>query len=270
MLPRGARLIDVDVQSPGFRTELRLLELGGSEVTDRGTHLVVRTPGNPTFYWGNFLLLPAAPEDAAAVAWWTAEHRREFDAAHVSLGIDGVDVPDPLREAGFVVDTVVTLTCEEVRRPPHPDTHSELRLLAGDRDWRGQVDLTLADEDDDPHLTRDFVQRRTDDHRALVEGGHGRWWGGFVGGQLVSSLGIFATGDGLARYQSVKTRADHRGRGLCGTLVHRAGLDALQTLGADRLVMCADPGYAAIRIYRSVGFTDAASHTEATLRPPAP
>jgi hypothetical protein len=38
----------------------------GSEVTDHSEYLTVRTPANPEFWWGNFLLLraPAARGDA--------------------------------------------------------------------------------------------------------------------------------------------------------------------------------------------------------------
>jgi hypothetical protein len=42
----------VDVRSLGLRTELALRVLSGSLVEDRGDHLVVRTPDNPTFWWG--------------------------------------------------------------------------------------------------------------------------------------------------------------------------------------------------------------------------
>ena len=45
-------------------------------------------------------------------------------------------------------------------------------------------------------------------------------------------------------------------QGLAGTLVWQAGQYALDQLGARALVILADPGEAAIRIYRSVGFTD--------------
>jgi hypothetical protein len=38
---------------------LRVLE--GSQVEDRGDYLVVRSPHNPWFWRGNFLLLSAAP-----------------------------------------------------------------------------------------------------------------------------------------------------------------------------------------------------------------
>ena len=34
----------MDIRSLGFRTDLRLLEMTGSEIEDRGTHLVIRTP----------------------------------------------------------------------------------------------------------------------------------------------------------------------------------------------------------------------------------
>ena len=53
----------------GFRTDLALLRLAGSSIEDRGDHLVVRTSANPTFWWGNFLLLEGTPR-ADEVAGW--------------------------------------------------------------------------------------------------------------------------------------------------------------------------------------------------------
>jgi hypothetical protein len=46
----------MQVTSLGFRTDLALRVLEGAEVTDRGDYTVVRSPDNPTFWWGNFLL----------------------------------------------------------------------------------------------------------------------------------------------------------------------------------------------------------------------
>jgi hypothetical protein len=43
----------------GYRTDLAILELEGGQVADRGDHLVIRTPGNPDYWWGNFLHSPA-------------------------------------------------------------------------------------------------------------------------------------------------------------------------------------------------------------------
>ena len=52
----------MQVTSLGYRTDLTLRVLEGSEVADRGDYLVVRSPGNPAHWWGNFLLLAAVPE----------------------------------------------------------------------------------------------------------------------------------------------------------------------------------------------------------------
>ncbi|MGZ5399217.1 MAG: GNAT family N-acetyltransferase [Nocardioides sp.] len=260
----------MDVQSMGFRTEIPLLEMSGSLVEDHDTHLVVRTPGNPHYYWGNFLLLPEAPGTVEEVGHWLAEHRRAFpEAKHRTLGIDRVDGADlsPLSDAGMTVEVPVAMTATSVHPPPRPDTTAEIRRLDGDDEWEQVIDLTLAGEEDDAHLTRDFIARKTAANRSLVAGGHGHWWGAFSDGRLVASMGIVRAGVGLARFQSVKTHPDHRGRGLAGTLVHRASTDAFATLDAQTLVMVADPDYLAIRVYRSVGFVDGGSHGEATLLP---
>ena len=96
------------LRSLACRTDLALLRLGGSDVLDRGTHLVVRTLANPTFYWGNYLLLAEAPT-AGDAEGWVAEFRREFpEARHRSFGVDGTDgsVDDlaPFAALGFELE----------------------------------------------------------------------------------------------------------------------------------------------------------------------
>lgn len=261
----------MDVQSLGFRTDLALLQLGGSVVEDRGTHLVVRTPDNPAYFWGNFLLL-ATPPAPGAVDHWLRVFATEFPTAtHAAFGIDQpqVDTAElaPLREAGLRTEVDVAMTARSVHPPARQATHAEIRPFANAADWDQQVELSLAGEDD-PHLTREFSERRDRSHQALVEAGHGRWWGAFVDDRLVGSLGVFRAGEGLARFQHVKTHPEHRGRGVAGTLVHAASRDGFERLGASTLVMVADPEYVAIRVYRSVGFAVTETHTEATLLPP--
>lgn len=51
----------MEVRSLGYRTDLALLRLGGSEFEDRGDHLVVRTPHNPTFWWETSCSCPPYP-----------------------------------------------------------------------------------------------------------------------------------------------------------------------------------------------------------------
>ena len=81
-------------------------------------------------------------------------------------------------------------------------------------------------------------------------------------------MGLVAASPGLARFQSVETHPDARGRGLAGTLVHHVSRYGFGELGATTLVMVADPDYSAIRLYRSVGFSDSESQLQAE-KPPA-
>jgi len=46
--------------------------------------------------------------------------------------------------------------------------------------------------------------------------------------------------------------------------VHAASRYALDEMGAETLVMVADPDYVAIRIYRSVGFEDTETQLQAS------
>jgi hypothetical protein len=48
----------VQVNSPGFRTDLMLRLLEGGKVTDHRDYHTVHSPQNPAFWWGNFLLIP--------------------------------------------------------------------------------------------------------------------------------------------------------------------------------------------------------------------
>ena len=51
----------MEVLSRGWRTDLAILALSGSEIEQHPTYVVVRTPGNPGYRWGNFVLLRRAP-----------------------------------------------------------------------------------------------------------------------------------------------------------------------------------------------------------------
>jgi RimJ/RimL family protein N-acetyltransferase len=259
----------MELRSLAWRTDLALLGAAGSEVHDRGDHLVVRTPGNPGYHWGNFLLL-AAPAGPDEVPDWLQAFEREFPAAgHRAFGVDGtegsVDDLAPFRAAGLTVDASTVMTARAVHEPAHPNTEAAVRPLASDDDWAQQVELELTD--DELHGGREFATRRAAAQRSLVERGLGQWFGAFLGGQLASSLGLCVASEGLARYQTVITHPDFRGQGLCGTLVHHAGRFGFDELGVHTLVMVADPDYLAIRIYRSVGFTGSETQLQATRVP---
>lgn len=258
----------MDVHSLAWRTDLALLELGGSEVADHGTHLVVRTPENPSYYWGNFLLLAQPPEPDSAKFWLETFQRALPDAGHRAIGVDGTTGSaadlEPLAQVGLEVETSTVMTTSTVHPPPRPNQEATVRALTSDDDWAQQVDVAVAGESDYP---RDFATALNANNRRLVEHGHAQWFGAFLEGRLLASLGLVRAGADLARFQQVKTHPDARGRGLAGTLVHAAGRWGLGELGATALVMVADPDYLAIRVYRSVGFTDTETQLQAARKP---
>jgi ribosomal protein S18 acetylase RimI-like enzyme len=263
----------VDVTSLGFRTDLALLRLGGTEVEDRGDHLVVRSPHNPTFWWGNFLLLAQVPA-ASDTDLWLNRFAAEFsDAKHLALGFDGGDgrVEDlvAFTDRGLSCEASTVMSASVVHEPPRPNHAATYRRLTSEDDWAQSVELNMACNDEhDEIYHRDFVTHKVATNRALTEAGHGGWFGAFVDGALVAQMGLFSASPGLARFQSVETHPGARGRGLAGTLVHHVSQYGFDELGASTLVMVADPDYSAIRLYRCVGFADGESQLQAE-RPPA-
>lgn len=253
--------LSVDVRSLGYRTDLMIRRLEGTDIDDRGDYLAVRTPANPVYWWGNFLLLASAPQPGEAPAWletFTAEFPH---ARHVAFGVDvtevsAVDIGE-LTGAGLRLERSAVLTAQDVHEPPHPNHSATIRALSGDEDWAQAAELRAVLSQGEPGAAPAFLQARIAAERGLTEAGYGSWFGAFLDGKLVAQLGLVTDGSGIARYQNVETHPGARRQGLAGTLVWHAGQHGLDALGAATLVIVADPHDAAIRVYRSVGFADA-------------
>lgn len=249
----------MEIRSLGYRTDLLARRLAGARITDRGEYVAVHTPRNPTFWWGNFVLVPGPlrPGDGArALAAFDREHP---GARHLAIGVDTTDgavgEAGELHASGASTSVACVLTARTLRAPPRPAA-AEIRPLRSDEDWRQAAGLRIAvahaeENAGAAHLM--FLRRSVEEARRLAERGHGWRFGAFVDGRVCSSLGVVLDERGLARYQVVETHPEHRRRGLAGTLVHQAGLHALRA-GARRLVIVADRDGDAIGIYRSVGF----------------
>lgn len=251
--------------SLALRTDLRLLELTGSEIDDRGTHLVVRTPANPTYHWGNFLLLARPPHPGGAREVMAVFDAEFPTARHRSISIDGTEPLDVSEfvTAGMTAMLDVAMTATSVVEPARPAGSATYRPLESDDDWEQRLALGVT-VDDAEHVgdLLEFSRRKKDQEVALTSQGHGARWGAFEQEMLVSTAALFRTDDGTARFQSVETHPDARRRGYAGTLVHRLATHALTDLGVSTLVMVADPAEEAIGIYRALGF-EATEHVNA-------
>ena len=248
------------VSSLGFRTDLALLTASGSIVEDRGTHLVVRSPDNPSYFWGNFILLAQPPVPGGEREVVGAFHTEFPLAEHVSIGIDTAELSDDARAAfeaaGMTVDVATVLTASALVAPR--EVEAEVRALDGDDDWEARARLSqqLYPQTSEEAFMA-FARQKNVQERRLVDAGRGQRFGAFVDGTLVSTAGAFVTEDGVARFQSVETHPDHRRQGLAAAVVHAAGQHALDRLGVRTLVIVADTDGEAIGIYRRLGFADA-------------
>ena len=254
----------------GWATDLAILELGGSTVVDAGDHLVVRTPSNPEYHWGNCLLVldPATVDDADR---WLARFASSFpDAGWVSVGLPvRPAVDDGWAAAGVRLEEDEVLTTRTLpRAAPAPDGY-DVRRLAGD-DWEQVVAKDLADNartgEYEPASHERFVRAMVASRARLSERGDAAFFGAFHAGVLVADLGVVVCGR-RARYQAVGTEPEHRGRGLAS---HLLGVAARWAAGAgcDEWVVVTESTNPAGRVYRRAGFAPHAATVQA-YRPPS-
>lgn len=259
----------MNLRSLGLSTELGLAATRG-RVIDRDDYLVVITPDDPSYYDGNFLALPAAPQ-VGEVTYWTRRFAEELgtdpEIRHVTFRWGGiapeVGAEQELRAAGFSIDIHHVMTATELRVPP-PIAFEVRALAAGE--MASITNLAWAIGDNHSEGYRQFLTRRGSWHTSLVERGLARFWGAFDGDELVGSLGLVPVGR-VARYQDVQTAATHRTRGIASALLAAAAADA-RAAGLERVVIVAEPDSAASRVYTRLGFT-VAEHAMSAWRHPA-
>jgi GNAT superfamily N-acetyltransferase len=242
---------------PGWATDVAVLRHSGSVVEDRGDHLVVHTPQNPDYHWGNCILVLDERSVGDADRWIEVFEAAHPDAAWVSVGL----ITEPDDAAAWTARQVViegedVLTSRQrPRTTPLAEGYS-VRRIAGD-DWEQVVAAEVADNEltgaYEPGQHERFARAQTDLRRRLSDTDLAAFFGAFADGVLASSLGIVVC-DATARYQSVGTDAGHRRRGLAG---HLLGVAAEWSAGkgCDTWVIITEAGNPAGRLYRSVGFT---------------
>ena len=277
----GAGTLGGVPRSLAFHTDLTLRRNEGSVIRQDAGHTVICSPDNPTFWWGNFLLMPAAPQPGDLLRWEALFSRAFPQAAHRTFGVD-IPHSDSLdfsewQAAGYEVlrDTVLTaahtVPSGQSRATPRD---VQIRPVFSAADWEATARLRMAVNAADPHPHEAagyevFVQRKLAAYRAVQERGRGAVFAAFdAHGAALSALGLFDVGEGVARYQSVETHPAYRSRGLAGTLVHAAAEWAHMMMGTRTLVIVADPDYHAQALYERLGFRPTETQLSLEKRPP--
>ncbi len=274
----------------GYLTDIATLG-AAAEIQRRPDHLTVRCRSMPTFYWGNFLLLPTAPPPAA-IERWLAVFAETFaddpQVGHVAIGWqdhagDAATVAG-FAERGFETEdcVVMTLSAPPSARPLPPGLRID--RVAGDADWQATVELAVVSRDrrHTAEAYAAYVEGLVAERRREADAGRLHWYLARIDGRVVGDMGLYVVdeapaglpADGVdvtlpvARFQAVKTHPDFRGRGVCSALLSRVCRDGLGPLGLAQLVILVDEKGPAWRLYQRHGFRPA-GRTRGVWRPPA-
>src|SRR5580698_4534467 len=143
----------MNLKSIAYQTDLIFPKFEG-KVTDRGKYIVIETPDNLDYVWGNMLVFPQAPTTGDFPGWmelFKKEFQNNPKIRHVTLGWDGTEtttgVSDPFLKAGFQIEHAIVLTAPGVTRPPKFDREIQVRPLKGDADWDDALTIQLMCRD---------------------------------------------------------------------------------------------------------------------------
>lgn len=251
----------MELQSLGYRTDLIFPSFDG-EIIDRGDYLVVRTPSNPTFYWGNFLLFNHPPQEGDYSKWqkvFAEEVGMPPQVKHQAFGWDTTNdekgIIQPFLESGYLLEHSAVLTAQRDGLIPKSSFDITMHPLMSEDDWDQSIEnQVICREPIFPESGyRIFRQRQVKRYREMVTHGLGTWFGAFSGNQLVADLGIFWDKE-IGRYQSVQTHPDFRRQGIAGALVYSAGSYAMDQFNLETLVIVAEKESPAKHLYESIGF----------------
>lgn len=245
---------------PLTETDLFLTAAGGGDVTEREGYARIRTPDNPGFFHGNYLLLPGPPDDLAG---WMECAARELAGSpggrHTCLRWDGPALSPAAvvaaRAAGFVDDSGISMAAADLAVVTS-DLHIRPLDMVTERAAITALNRScdLSELDGDPHYVA-FKEGRRRAWWRWAEAGVAVWWGAFEGECLIAQCGLVRCPEGRGRFQSVETHPDHRRRGACSALISAAGRSALED-GCVSLHLAADGDGPARALYRRLGFVE--------------
>jgi ribosomal protein S18 acetylase RimI-like enzyme len=268
-----------------FATDIDVLAID-RVVNPRDGYLVVRSPSNPAFWYGNFLLFDDPPTEGDGPRWerrFDAEFADEPRARHRTFCWDRPDgdigrAADEFARHGFDLESIVGLVATPGSLTAHPRANAEVEIrpldpAEGSADeplWSAVIEIQVTGRDGriGEREHREFSRTRQNELRTLFRAGRGAWYVARApDGEVVASCGIVATGD-RGRYQAVETLEAHRRKGICSRLLIDAAAHATAEHALSTLVIAADADYHALGLYESLGFARR-ELVHSVCRPPA-
>ena len=242
--------------SSDWKTDLEILKLTGSEIIQNIDYLIIRTPTNPNYHWGNFLMV-LDPNSVDSATRWIGTFQNEFPYANwTSIGLPCMPRKiDAWESNGINLEQLEIMTTQQLPIFSTLSDEYTSRIISGD-DWELLINKEIQENLDSgqfDHLVHEkFVRDTNRSRKSLCDAGKASWFGVFHDDSLVANLGIVAC-DNIGRYQSVETNQAHRRKGLASHLI-RIAADWAREKSCNEFVIITESTNNAGLLYKKVGF----------------
>lgn len=248
----------MQVKSLGYQIDLAFPGFTG-EIIDRGEYLVIRTPNNPSYYWGNYILFsnPPGPDDFDR--WREIFHQEIGHNPAINHEAFGWDDPsgalghiEPFQNAGYNLNQYSIMTTTQVTRPTHFNPHVTVKPIETDSEWQLAAQC-VASHDKPTTQVNDRIQKMMTTWQALAKNQKALWFGAYLNGEFAGGLGIYKV-ENTGVVDEVVTHPNFRRQGVGRTLVYQAAQHAREHLNLQKLLLAADNNSDPKRMYEQIGF----------------
>lgn len=250
------------IRSLGHKKGLLLLQ-HISEFTPRKDYLVVKTPSNKKYISANFVLFRDPPTSESFSRWpeiFEKEFKNDPGIKHIKFEWDNSERNDSIisefNKLGFTLEEYETLVLDELKTPKALRSALEIKEIDYIKDWSKVVSQqmlfrppTLSEE-----YYTEFSQNLMNAYSSLIKNGLCKWFGAYINGTLVGSLGVLWSSE-IAGFQRVVVDNKHRNQGVCTNLIHWTSNWVQTTLNVNKVVIWAEKDSTSSKIYRTCGFS---------------
>ena len=217
----------------------------------------------PDYFWGNQIMLHKNPKILDydfCLKTFTNEFSDFKNLKHLLFTFDkDVKLSDSLRSSftknNFKIEATIVLSKKDTLNFKSINKHNiSVKKISHESDWAQVKHLNLLVNEDEEGISEEFIHAKYNDYRKLINGGHGSWYGAFIGEKLVADFGLIGNKE-FGRFQNVETHPELRNRGICKHLVATISQRAFRNNDHKELIIEAEEGSVAYKIYKSLGFT---------------
>ncbi len=245
----------------GYFTDLFIIE-AESKIIQMEDWILVQSPDNPTYFFGNFLLLNNPPLPYQRQFYEKKFHECFKDLKKVKhftfcwRGADKKNISDfTENNYEFNQTSVLIAKREDIVKPKQLNDKITIRSLSTDVEWQEWIAMELGEKQagHSDVSYRVYLEGKAKTYKNLTDNQQGHLFAAYIDNEMVAAAGLFHKNK-IGRFQQVTTKSGFRRRGICKSLIYQICMEGFKQL--DSLVMLADIGYFALDVYKKLGFQE--------------